>query len=307
MKYTKLPITFETQADLLINRGLIVKDKSKLIQILQNVNYYRLTGYLYPYRELPNNNFRKNTTFEIVWKHYTFDRRLCLIILDAIERIEVSFRTQLIYKIAHETKAFGYIDRTNYPNLNDEKFNHLKNAFAEEAKRSRETFVEHFNKKYSDEHRCLPIWMLGEILSFGTLLTMYKGISNKMKQEIASYYGIPDKVMISWLMAIHVIRNTCAHHGRIWNRILVVKPLIPKKERYPNWHNPESIKNNRIFSILTIFVYLLKIVAPNTKWKDRFYELLKQYPEIDLKEMGFYKGWQNNPIWKTNFKEEIYE
>ena len=45
-------------------------------------------------------------------------------------------------------------------------------------------------------------------------------------------------------------------------------------------------------------VYLLKIVAPNTNWKNRFFNLLKDYPEIDLKDMGFYKDWKNNSIWK---------
>ena len=298
MKYTKPPFTFEQQADLLINRGLIVKDKSKLIQILQNVNYYRLTGYLYPYRELPTSNFRKNTTFEIVWKHYTFDRRLRLIIMDAIERIEVSFRTQLIYKIAHETKAFGYMDRNNYPNLNDEKFVKLTNTILEERKRSKVVFVKHFDTKYGKEHKSLPIWMLGEILSFGTLLTMYKGISNKMKQDIAKYYNVSDKVMISWINTFHVIRNMCAHHSRIWNKTLGVRPLIPKKDKYPQWHYPNIISNTKIFSALTVMVYLLKIVAPNTNWKNRFFNLLKDYSEIDLKDMGFYKDWKNNSIWK---------
>ena len=297
MQYSKPPFSFEKQADLLISRGLIA-DRQKLIEILHNVNYYRLTGYLYPYRELPKDTFRKNTTFELVWKHYTFDRRLRLIIMDAIERIEVSFRTQLIYELAHKTKAFGYIDKNNYPNLDDEQFSKLKDIVSEEVKRSKEIFVKHFNKKYGEQHSFLSIWMMGEILSFGSLLTMYRGVSNDTKQKIAKYYNIPDNVMISWLNTFHVIRNMCAHHSRVWNKILGIKPLIPKKNKYPQWHAPHTIPNNKIFSVLTVIVYLLKIVAPTSNWKNRFFNLLNEYSEINLKDMGFYKDWENNPIWK---------
>jgi len=38
MKYTKPPLTYQEQAELLINRGLIAADKSILIQRLQAEN-----------------------------------------------------------------------------------------------------------------------------------------------------------------------------------------------------------------------------------------------------------------------------
>lgn len=53
MKYNKPPLTFEAQADLLLKRGLI-SDKKLLIERLKNVSYYRLSGYLYPYRNAGN-------------------------------------------------------------------------------------------------------------------------------------------------------------------------------------------------------------------------------------------------------------
>ena len=67
MKYDKPPLSFEEQAALLIKRGLIA-DKSLLVSRLKNVNYYRLSGYLYPYRQA-NDNFKPGTTFEQVWRH----------------------------------------------------------------------------------------------------------------------------------------------------------------------------------------------------------------------------------------------
>ncbi len=51
MKYEKGALSLEQQADQLIERGLIA-DRNELMMRLQAVNYYRLSGYLHPYRIL---------------------------------------------------------------------------------------------------------------------------------------------------------------------------------------------------------------------------------------------------------------
>jgi abortive infection bacteriophage resistance protein len=120
MKYDKLPLSFEEQADRLIRRGLVV-DKNLLVARLKNVNYYRLSGYLYPYRQ-PDDTFKPGTTSERAWRHYTFDRRLRFIVMDAIERVEVSVRTQLIYALAHNSGAFGYTKPESLPKLTEKEY-----------------------------------------------------------------------------------------------------------------------------------------------------------------------------------------
>lgn len=296
MKYDKPPLSFEEQAELLIKRGLVV-DRVFLIDHLKSVNYYRLSGYLYPYRQL-NDNFKSGTTFEKIWRHYTFDRRLRLIIMDAIERVEVSIRTQLICILAHESGAFGYIKREILPNLNNEDYSRWIDETRKEVNRSHEQFVEHFMKKYGDSHNLLPLWMAGEIMSFGCMLTMYRGMKDVFKKEIAVHYDIPGEVLTSWLQTINVIRNICAHHSRLWNRELGVKPYIPRKNKYPQWHEPVLIPQNRIFGVLTILRYLLRIIAPQSQWEARLFTLLNEYPEISRWSMGFPDNWKESSLWK---------
>ncbi|MFM8830728.1 MAG: hypothetical protein ACKOHM_06955 [Spartobacteria bacterium] len=48
MIYSKEALSLEEQADRLIGRGLIA-DRDELIGRLKVVNYYRLSGYLYPF------------------------------------------------------------------------------------------------------------------------------------------------------------------------------------------------------------------------------------------------------------------
>ncbi|MFC1566600.1 Abi family protein [bacterium] len=301
MKYEKLPLSFEAQAELLIQRGLIA-DKSLLVNRLKNVNYYRLSAYLYPYRQ-DVDNFKPDTDLEKVWRHYTFDRHLRLMTMDAIERVEISIRTQLIYSFAHTTNAFGYTDSKALPQLNTEKYERLINEIKKEISRSRETFVEHFKKKYGDVHDFLPLWMAGEIISFGCTMTIYRGVATDVKKQLAGFYNIPDDVLRSWLKTINMIRNICAHHGRLWNRELGVKPFgvkprIPRKNKYPEWHEPIPIPQNRIFSVLTILRYLLQIIAPQSKWENRLFTLFDEYSEISRWNMGFPDNWKESLLWK---------
>lgn len=239
MRYSKPPLSFEKQADLLLSRGLLA-DKPVLIKTLQNVNYYRLSGYLYPYRQA-DDLFKDGTTFQQVWRHYTFDRRLRFIVMDAIERVEVSVRTQLIYALVHSAGAFGYGEAQVLPKINAGAHGRLLQDLTNEVSRSKEKFVEHFKNKYGDSHEFLPLWVSGEIMSFGSVLTMYRGTSDKVKKTIAAYYNVSDQVLTSWLGTLNVVRNICAHHGRLWNRELGYKPFIPRKQKYPMWHIPVPV------------------------------------------------------------------
>ncbi len=165
MEYTKPPLTFEEQADKLISRGLVAY-RDELIDRLKNVNYYRLTAYLYPYRN-SDDTYRNGTTLHEVWCHYTFDRQLRILVMDAIERIEVAVRTRLIFNCVHTHGPFGYQDRKNLPKLESDKFAHWLNDLDDECLRSRETFISHFRNKYGDTHKRPPLWMLAEVMSFG--------------------------------------------------------------------------------------------------------------------------------------------
>jgi len=135
-------------------------------------------------------------------------------------------------------------------------------------------------------------------MSFGCALTMYRGVSAQIKQKIANHYGIPDEILTSWLKTINVIRNICAHHSRLWNREMGVKPYIPRKKKYPQWHEPVAVSQNRIFGVLTIFHYLLKTIAPQSNWKARLCSLLDEYPDISRWSMGFPDNWKESPLWK---------
>ena len=115
MEFTKPFLTFEEQADLLISRGMIA-DKGVLVEHLEDVGYYRLSGYWRIFRN-DDETLREGATFERVWDLYVFDRQFRLVVLDAIERVEIYFRTQLAHMLARDTGKFGYLDSSAVSSL----------------------------------------------------------------------------------------------------------------------------------------------------------------------------------------------
>lgn len=95
MKFTKPPLTIEQQVEQLAARGLAIPDKARAAHYLAHLNYYRLRAYWLPFeQDAKQHRFKEGASFEHALDLYVFDRKLRLLMLDAIERIEVSLRTQ---------------------------------------------------------------------------------------------------------------------------------------------------------------------------------------------------------------------
>jgi len=257
MKYAKPPLTIDEQARLLLQRGM-TGDPDLIAQRLTAVNYYRLSGYWYTFRDR-DDSFKPGTTFDLVWNTYLFDRQLRLLVMDAIERIEIAVRSLMAYHHAHKHGAFAYaLDLTSLPKMDRDEHDAFLQCISEETNRSRETFVEHFRAKYGDSNKYLPVWMVTEIMSFGSLLTFFRNSGNRVKTAVAGAFDMPHKVFESWLLSLNTIRNIVAHHARLWNRVLGLKPIIPRIADYPDWHTPVKVENNidsnPIQFVLLIFV-----------------------------------------------------
>src|SRR5579859_2324346 len=173
LKYPKPALSFEQQADLLLRRGFQA-DRVKLIETLSCVSYYRLSAYWHPFKRA-DETFEPGTTLEKVWRRYTFDRQLRLLVMDGIERVEIAvLRTLMVEQHARKYGPFGYRNAKNFrPEFAGRDHQRMLEEFDTAASRSRERFVEHFRVKYFSEPG-LPLWMAAEIASFGTLFTFYR-------------------------------------------------------------------------------------------------------------------------------------
>ena len=78
MIFSKPPRTPECLAQKLISNGLQDISESKLTEIFQSVNYYKLRGYTYSYQDnsVPNSPFLPNVKWSYIWNDYNFDLKL---------------------------------------------------------------------------------------------------------------------------------------------------------------------------------------------------------------------------------------
>ena len=76
--YTKPALTLTDQLQQLKTRGLSFNDDDKAIFLLENVSYYRLSGYWYPFLANPKSAhiFKPNSNFNQAFSIYCFDRDL---------------------------------------------------------------------------------------------------------------------------------------------------------------------------------------------------------------------------------------
>jgi len=296
MKFTKPPLSFPDQAKLLLRRGMEA-DRETLVRRLEQVNYYRLSAYWHSFLQPGSNQFRNGANLDAIWDRYVFDRQLRVLVMDAIERVEVALKTQLANRIALNHGAFAHLGRTNLPKLNKNDHARFMKKIETEEKRSREDFVKRFRVKYTSEKH-LPIWMAVEIMDFGTMLSLFRGCDQYAKRPLAARYGLTAKVLESWLHSLNYLRNLCAHHARLWNRVLSVRPILPKAANRPEFHSPIAISPNRAFTVLTILRYLLNHIAPQSAWTERLEHLWTvKHPNIPIQHMGFPQNWKDSPIW----------
>jgi abortive infection bacteriophage resistance protein len=296
--YSKAALSYSDQLTLLEQRGLIVTDRPSAIDTLSRISYYRLSAYWYPYRLKDDNYSVQNqlqpgTTFEDILCLYEFDRNLRLFILDALERVEVSIRTAVTYHLGMAHGAFAHEEKSKfYP-----KFDHKAwvNNLRDETLRSSDAFVAHYKTRYSG-FPTMPVWMMAELISLGSLSRLYKGMQNADKRAIAAPLNIHHKRLQDWLHVLTYVRNVCAHHSRLWNRELAIKPMAMSE---PEWNNPLLPRSDKVFCVLLMLRYLTRQTESSTNWRDQCNEALAPIVAKPAwrESMGISANWATHPNW----------
>jgi abortive infection bacteriophage resistance protein len=320
--YNKPYRTYEQQLILLKSRGLEITNDNVALEYLRRLGYYRLSGYWYSCRQLipmpvqqaksirpqRKDEFMPGSRFQDAVELYVFDKKLRLLILDAIERVEVACRGDIAYLLGKKDRfAYNnpYLLHGNFTKKVDVKTGKTKYQewlikHDQLIQRSKEDFVEHYKMKYGLP---LPIWVAIELWDFGLLSTFYKGMTVQDKTDIAVKYGVPDfQVMESWLRCLNYVRNVVAHHSRLWNRNLIDQPKLPKKgeiSAFDSFIGNVSI-TSRVYIVICILAHFMRYVCPRSSWKIRLANLIHSFPNvmhIGVQDMGFPKGWEQDEFW----------
>ena len=294
--------SIDDQIKILKSRGLSIGDTQHGIakQFLLNNNYYRISGYSLTLRK--NDSFFKNASLDTLMQIYEADRHIRHIILFTAEAVEIRIKSMVAYYHSEKYGPLGYLDVNNFACLHDGKIDaEAVSRYSQimyKAKRQKdnlrysELFIRHHKEKKND---ILPFWVYIEILTISDISKLYALLDKELQKTIASLFGFKysssNKVLGNLLHCMSVLRNICAHGGRLYNRLFTIKPWLSKKERNILRKEYGDIIDNKLFSYILV---LKSITLPQDfnlliEYIDSIH---KQYSLVDFRHYGFPDNWQ---------------
>ena len=327
MPYIKPWTSYAEQVDQLSERGMGIEDRARTLDYLERIGYYRLSGYWFAFRErsgqlvllgeqgrkpkrlkvetIALEHFKPGTTFQNAVDLYVFDKKLRLLAMDALERIEIALRVDISHTLG-KRDPFAYLNTDLFHGDFSRKIDRDSGLsrhhewlgkHAQLIARSKEEFVRHNKSKYGLP---LPIWIACEVWDFGTLSTLFSGMRESEQDDIARLYGIDNgRIFATWLRSLNYLRNVCAHHSRLWNRNIVEQPRLPPVTELP-WLAPFEQSDHaraRCFLLLCLTRHILGVINPNSSWPARMKAHLRAFPDLthlglNLAGMGAPRDWE---------------
>lgn len=289
-KPLKAATTVAQQIALLRSRGLDV-DEGLACQWLANVSYYRLSAYCYPAREFNAagqriDSFIPSTSFTDVVALYEADRKLRTLVHDGMERVEVTLRTR-IGELLCKSDPLAYTDPSKFrPSFDHSQWMKTAQKRIARAGKNNEA-IRHYRDNYDGRY---PFWVLAEVLDFSDISRAFEGLATNDQRMIAEDLGFivnldalsknqqrkakKQSPLVRWLEQLTIIRNTCAHHGRLWNKSFAPAPTAALRTQSQFSQLPES-QSERVFGALLVMVQILHVASPRTTWPDKVRTLIK--------------------------------
>ena len=280
------------------NAGMIIDLQDEAEMALTTIGYYRLKGYSFHYMDPSTQKYVSGTHFSNVLKLYHFDSELSHLLFSYLSQIEVALRARLVNAFQITKDALILHD----PSAFKDKQIYWRNqgTIASEINRSNDVFIEH---NFNNHEGAIPLWASVEIMSFGTISKTIKNMktgSNSAFSTLIQNYKFknangnvinPSKDMFtSWLQAVSVMRNICAHNGRIYNRAISTRPQLI----FSDIINPQP-RYNGLYQIILSMKYLRPSDESWAIFTNDFNKLLIKYTGVyDINRLNFPSDWKNH-------------
>lgn len=257
----KSATTIDQQLDLLKSRGLTVKDADKAREILLDIGYYRLGFYLFPfeksYPELRNrtHEYVEGASFEDAVNLYYFDFDLRLLLMRYLNRIEIAFRTSLIYNLSNKynTNPVWFVSPVVVNRPYAREFE--RKVYTSDFKRNP---VIHRHHQNNPNDRFAPAWKTLEFMTFGAVMKLYEQLKERDdKIFVAHEFGIRQVVTFeNYMHTIRQARNVCAHG------LLLYDLRLPQAiRRGPAAYN--SSERNNIIGAIRVISNIMGTISAN--------------------------------------------
>jgi len=299
-------LTYEQQLDMLIDeKNLVIVNRQYAEKILKQISYFSLvSGYKELFRNPSTKKYKDGTTFEEIVALYKFDESLRELFLKYLLVIEQQMRSLLSYYFAENygEDQKHYLSHTSYNYIpkHANGINQLISTLKDIATSSTNYhYVTHQRIKYKN----VPLWVLVNVLTFGSITFMYRYLPQKIQIPISKNYDkVNEKELLQYLQVLTKFRNVCAHSERLFS--YRTKNDIPDtslhlKLRIPKKGTQYIYGKNDLFSVVIALRYLLEKEDFN-QFKRRLGRIISKFvsdtthiTEIGLlNKMGFPSNWK---------------
>lgn len=214
-------LSFEDQLNKLeTEKGLAISDRAYAEQKLREIGYFGLIGgYKGPFKNPTTKKYNDGVAFEDIVALYKLDENLRELFLKYILQFERHIRSLLSYYFTekHGEQQSCYLNAVNY--IADAKHRNdvmmligKLNTLATNS--SDYPYINH----QRSVHGNVPLWVLVNGLTFGTLSKFYALTTPDLRVKISKNFdGVNEKQLGQYLKVITKFRNVCAHNERLFS------------------------------------------------------------------------------------------
>lgn len=319
MKYVdKIYLSQDKLIEKLKSDGLIINNIQYTKKYLDQVGYYKLiNGYKHCFKiyenKIETSNYMEETKFEHIVSLYSFDFKLKHLILKNICIIENILKSQISENFSklYGTNHKKYLVEENFVNYNLSAEKHSFKELNEEINKKINSSLSHKNKSIQQYNYkgYYPLWVIMNIISFGTACIFFKKLKNEIQIEIGKYFDLSFETMHSYLSHLVFFRNACAHNEVIFN-LRTENRLKHKDKKSIDIYEQLEIKKNEyntysngINNLLSIFIVFKQMLPKNifSDFKKKFFKLLLEL-ENNVNKQAFVNIKRNMGIYT---KEEL--
>ena len=297
-QYPKQILSIAQQLQSYIDAGMEITSADEVEEALKTIGYYRLRGYSFQLYDNATKKYVRGTKFENIVKLYQFDQELSGMFFSMISKIEVALRVRLVDALLVYGDALILQDSSVFK---DKKM-YWQNAstIASEIARSNDVFIKHNFMKHEGE---VPVWAAVEVLSLGTLSKVIKNLKTGLGSAytaLANNYKYKSlkgnlvkpslKMFTSWVQAVAILRNMCAHNSRIYNRTIHTTPEILDVDKVTPAPN-----HNGLYQVLLAMKYIRSTDAEWTAFVDELDKMFQANAGvINLSAMNLPADWKTH-------------
>lgn len=275
-------ITLDEQIQLLRSRGMVINNEEKAKEVLSDIGYYRLGFYWFPMEiDYPNKNnrnhlFKDTADFDDAVRLYYFDFKLRNILLKYLSRIEISFKTSLIYFVSnrYDSHPTWFVN----PIIVNKSFVQSFDVEVYNSKFKNNKVIARHHKKYIND-KYAPAWKTLEFMTLGGVISLYTSLNNNdLKRKIASIYNINRvEVFENYIILIRDIRNVCAH-GNILYDFAPIRSI-----RKGPALMTDVVNNQNLRGAYKIIEYMIKQISVNryNDLRNEIRSLLEKYSDFE--------------------------